>query len=406
MNWPRPPLPFRRCATRSRRPLSGFFTAIAGALFALLLGRVAPESFNLNQLLLGFAMVMVGGMGTVAGPVLGAILLTAVPEFLRNIASTEEILYSFLLIGLLLFMPSSLFRRPLRADPKPARAASRSRLMTPRLKLEHVGVQFAGLRAVSDVSFEVAPGEICAVIGPNGAGKSTLFNAIGGYVRSTGDVYLNGALLAESRSIRWPLQASRRTFQNGGLFQDLTVMRNVMVGLHQTYDIPLIASALGLPSAKRMESEAIRRARAMLDLMGILKMENILLRDLSSGQRRIVEIARALVVPAKLLMLDEPAVGLTTLEIERLDQILKTLARDGISVLLVEHVLDLVMSVSDKVVVLNSGEKLAEGTHQAEVKQDPAVLEAYLGYSELCSASETSAQATATAKSCMGCRCR
>lgn len=255
--------------------------------------------------------------------------------------------------------------------------------MTPRLKLEDVNVRFAGLRAVSDVSFEVAPGQICAVIGPNGAGKSTLFNAIGGYVRSTGKVYLDGTLLSGKPVHQIAAAGVRRTFQNGGLFLDLTVIENVMVGLHQTHNIPLIAGAFALPSARRVEAAAIGKARELLELMGIAKFEKVLVRDLSSGQRRIIEIARALAVPAKLLMLDEPAVGLTTLEIEHLDQILKTLARHGISVLLVEHVLDLVMSVSDKVVVLNSGMRLAEGT-PSEVRQDPAVLEAYLGYSDLC----------------------
>jgi ABC-type branched-subunit amino acid transport system ATPase component len=255
--------------------------------------------------------------------------------------------------------------------------------MISRLKLERVGVQFAGLRAVSDVSFDVAPGEICAVIGPNGAGKSTLFNAIGGYVRSTGDVYLDDVRLSGKPVHDIAATGVRRTFQNGGLFLDLTVIENVAVGLHQSHNIPLLSGALGLSSARRMEAHAIRKARELLDLMGILNIGQVLVRDLSSGQRRIIEIARALAVPAKLLMLDEPAVGLTTLEIEHLDQILKRLAREGISVLLVEHVLDLVMSVSDKVVVLNSGERLAVGT-PAEIRQDPAVLEAYLGYSELC----------------------
>lgn len=256
--------------------------------------------------------------------------------------------------------------------------------MTPLLNLEDVTVQFAGLRAVSNVSMEVAEGEICAIIGPNGAGKSTLFNAIGGYVRVTnGRISLAGERLTGKSVHQIAAAGIRRTFQNGGLFQDLTVLENVMVGLHQTHRIPLFSGALSLPFARRVESDAIRKGRDLLDLMGILDIEDVVLRDLSSGQQRLVEIVRALAVPAKVLMLDEPAVGLTSLEIGRLDKILKDLAARGISVLLVEHVLDLVMSVSDKVVVLNSGERVSEGT-PAEVRQDPVVLEAYLGHGNPC----------------------
>jgi ABC-type branched-subunit amino acid transport system ATPase component len=253
--------------------------------------------------------------------------------------------------------------------------------VTPQLELDAVSVQFAGLKAVSDVSFTVAPGEICAVIGPNGAGKSTLFNAIGGYVRlASGRVLFDGEPLNGKPIHDIAAAGIRRTFQNGGLFLDMTVIENVLVGLHQTHPIPLVSAALNLPSARRRESEAIGKARELLDMMGIREQEDVLLRNLSSGQQRMVEIIRALATPAKLLMLDEPAVGLTTVEVQRLDAILKRLAKTGIAILLVEHVLDLVMSVSDKVVVLNSGERLAEGT-PAEVRSNPAVLEAYLGHS-------------------------
>lgn len=254
--------------------------------------------------------------------------------------------------------------------------------MKPRLELKNITVQFTGLRAVSDVSFGVAPGEICGVIGPNGAGKSTLFNAIGGYVKVTeGEAVLDGVRLTGKTVQQIAASGVRRTFQNGGLFQDMTVLENVMVGFHQTHNIPLLQAAVTWPSAQRREKETIHAAQALLDRMGIKDLEDIVLSDLSTGQQRMVEIVRALAVPSKLLMLDEPAVGLTALEIERLDEMLKVLAGEGMSVLLVEHVLDLVMSVSDKVVVLNSGEHLAEGPPD-KIKQDPAVLEAYLGYSE------------------------
>lgn len=252
--------------------------------------------------------------------------------------------------------------------------------MKPRLELKNITVQFAGLRAVSNVSFGVEPGEICGVIGPNGAGKSTLFNAVGGYVKVTeGEAVLDGVRLTGKSVHEIAAQGVRRTFQNGGLFQEMTVLENVMAGLHQSHNIPLLAAAVTWPSAQRREKETIRAAQEVLDKMGVGDLEDIVMSDLSTGQQRMIEIVRALAVPSKLLMLDEPAVGLTSLEIERLEEMLKTLARQGMSVLLVEHVLDLVMSVSDKVVVLNSGERLAEGTPE-EIKQDPAVLEAYLGY--------------------------
>jgi ABC-type branched-subunit amino acid transport system ATPase component len=254
--------------------------------------------------------------------------------------------------------------------------------MGARLKVDNVSVHFAGLRAVSNVSFEVAPGEICAVIGPNGAGKSTLFNAIGGYVHlAGGDILLDDGRLTGRTIHRIAAAGIRRTFQNGGLFLDLTVLENVMAGLHQTHPIPLIAAALSLPSARRLERAALARARELLELFEIAEIADAVVRDLSSGQQRLVEIARALAVPAKLLMLDEPAVGLTSLDIQRLEVALKRLAKQGISVLLVEHVLDLVMSVSDKVVVLNSGEYLTEGSPEA-IREDPAVIEAYLGHAE------------------------
>jgi ABC-type branched-subunit amino acid transport system ATPase component len=252
--------------------------------------------------------------------------------------------------------------------------------MSALVEIDNVSVQFTGLRAVSNVSFEVSRGEVCAVIGPNGAGKSTLFNAIGGYVKlASGTVRLDGEELSGKPVHRIAAAGVRRTFQNGGLFQDLTVLENVLVGLHQTHSVSLGAALVSTLGARRREQDAIRQARETLSVLGINALEQSLVRDLASGQQRMVEIARALASPAKLLMLDEPAVGLTTLECERLGRILRDLAARGIAILLVEHVLDLVMSVSDKVIVLNYGEALAEGT-PTEIRQNPAVLEAYLGH--------------------------
>jgi len=240
-------------------------------------------------------------------------------------------------------------------------------------------VVFGGLAALTDVSLAVEEGTICAVIGPNGAGKTTLFNAISGYERPrTGAVRLDGRLLTGLPPHAISRLGLRRTFQNGGMFGEMTVLENVMVGADRATRSSIPGMIFGLRHDRRAERGAVAESRAMLARTGIGRLEQTRVRDLSFGQQRLVEITRALISRPSVLLLDEPAVGLSQAERDVLATTLRQLAAQGIVVLLVEHVIDLVMAVSDRVVVLNFGRVLAEGT-PAEVRGNQAVLEAYLG---------------------------
>lgn len=250
------------------------------------------------------------------------------------------------------------------------------------LELDRVNVSFAGLQALSEVSFKLDAGQIGAVIGPNGAGKTTLFNVITGYVRPTsGAVRFSGTDLTGMPPYRISALGMRRTFQNGGAFGSMTVLENVLTGLNQQTGGSLFSIALGLPSARRAERLALKKAEDLLALMGLSELADRVTGDLSSGQQRVVEITRALAAHTQLLLLDEPAIGLSGAEREHLMTVLRRLAGEGISVLLVEHNIDIVMSISESIVVLNYGQVIAEGT-PAEIRNHPAVLEAYLGHSE------------------------
>ena len=253
--------------------------------------------------------------------------------------------------------------------------------MEPLLKVQGVSVNFSGLKALANVTFDAHAGEVRAVIGPNGAGKTTLFNAISGYVPSTaGTIYFKGTPIHGLAPHDISVKGVRRTFQNGGLFLELTALENILAGLHVHIDSSFMGVVLGLREAREAEREGIARARRLLDLMDLGAIADTPVKDLSGGQQRMVEIVRTLATEPPLLLLDEPVVGLSPPMRDRMMEIIRRLAgEEGIGIILIEHIIDLVMSGSDVIVVLSSGEVIAEGTPD-EIRQNREVLEAYLGH--------------------------
>jgi branched-chain amino acid transport system ATP-binding protein len=252
--------------------------------------------------------------------------------------------------------------------------------MTAILELRQLGIRFGGLVALEDVSLAVAPGSIHAVIGPNGAGKSTLVNLVTGFYRPTsGAILLDGAPIAGLAPHRIAGRGVARSFQNTELFGALTVRENVMAGMHRELRQSLAATILRLPRWRREERDAAERARELLALVGLDGLADKLAGDLALGQQRRLELARALALRPRLLLLDEPAAGLRAAEADELVAVLAGLRdRLGLAMLLIDHVMRVVMGVSDRITVLDHGRLLAEDT-PAAIRAHPAVIAAYLG---------------------------
>ena len=376
--------------------ISAVTAGAAGVFYVFLNKYISPDIFSFGDSIRFLLMVILGGAGTTLGPVVGAGVLSYLPEFLQQFGEWQAFAYGALLAIVMFFLPrgiigslADILQRFLPATPVQASTVKGDPLKEFLggarseggicLEAENVSLRFGGLSALNNVQTKVATGSIHGLIGPNGAGKSTLLNAASGiYQVSSGRILFEGEDITAMRSYQLARRGLARTFQNTELFKEMTALENVWNGFYSHYRSGLISAILRLPNYRTDEVRYRQAALALLDYVGLSTFAETKAKDLPFGFQRKLEIARALAVSPRLLLLDEPAAGLTHSEVDDLRDLILQLVEHGITIVVVEHHMDLVMAISSQMTVLDYGEVIARGT-AAEVQENARVIEAYFG---------------------------
>ncbi len=372
--------------------LSSVCAGIGGVFFAHQNGFINSDTFVFGLSVQLLTSALMGGSGTLFGPLIGSVILNLLPTIFAHLHEYQLYIYGGIILVTIIFMPRGIVGSLLRLDavrrlmPKPARITPDPSVITelregarPTVTVRDLSKHFGGIRALNNVDISIEPGTVHGLIGPNGSGKSTFVNVVTGiYTPTSGGVEVAGKEVSGSSPHGMARAGVTRTFQSIRLFGDLTVLNNVMVGFHLQLKHGFFSHLFQTAGAVAEEARYRQRAMALLEFVGIADRAQDLAQNLSYGEQRRLEIARGLATKPKLLLLDEPAAGVNPTELHYLGDIIGRIKAAGVTQVVIEHHMELIMGISDTISVLDFGQKIAEGT-AAAVRANPKVIEAYLG---------------------------